>query len=656
LEKIVVYYRFCDCQSARARASFATKERCLENFLSIFKSCPVIVIADNCSPESVQWLKSLDLPVFETHLGNSGSFRYAVDLALKGLESSFSYLYLVEDDYLHRPGALEALSEGLRASDYVTLYDHPDKYLPLYDFGEVTKVFTTKSSHWKETVSTCMTFGTNSLVLAEDAKLWDRYLTGVCPQDHQAFCELRTKGRRLISPIPGFATHTAEGFLAPFVDWNSLLTLPCQEAAGSSARETPRVIFGASDKEPIPSRVEVPSPTPQETNAPPRSISIVTPWLGHPELIADYERAVVGAEVITVDNGNEPLAAKALQAMTERLGGTYLRNETNAGFAAANNQGLLRATGEIVVFLNSDISAPSGWLREVDRDVGPEGLFGPSLAHQVAYGIAWPYLGGWCVAGTRKTWDRLGGWDAEAYPGPYWEDTDLSLRALEAGFGITLTNWPVQHKGGVTIGSPVHYGDSFEHNRSVFVARAKAFLPRTGLKSTEAKRRFTEALSTPSDIQVHLDLLFGFARGNVLELGVRTGTSTTALLAGVEAHGGHVWSVDVVPACEKVFAGHPQWTFLVGDSRNPKIGSVPEKLDLLFLDTEHTYAQVSAELELWAPRVCKGGMILIHDTETFPPVKKALADFCTRHGWEPKFRTNGNGLGVVRVPLDRKPT
>ena len=65
------------------------------------------------------------------------------------------------------------------------------------------------------------------------------------------------------------------------------------------------------------------------------------------------------------------------------------------------------------------------------------------------------------------------------------------------------------------------------------------------------------------------------ARGNVLELGVRAGVSTAALLAGVSDHGGHVWSVDR-DDCAPVFAGHPHWTFIQGDSLDNL--SVPEEL------------------------------------------------------------------------------
>lgn len=57
--------------------------------------------------------------------------------------------------------------------------------------------------------------------------------------------------------------------------------------------------------------------------------------------------------------------------------------------------------------------------------------------------------------------------------------------------------------------------------------------------------RYQHYYMTESDIQHHLGLLFSLAKGNVLELGTRSGVSTAALLAGVERNGGFVYSVDI---------------------------------------------------------------------------------------------------------------
>jgi GT2 family glycosyltransferase len=216
------------------------------------------------------------------------------------------------------------------------------------------------------------------------------------------------------------------------------------------------------------------------------TITVITPWRDHAELIPDYETAVRGAQVITVDNASGPEAATQIRAMTERLNGVYLRNEVNAGFAGANNQGLAHSTGEIVLFLNNDIVAGPDFLDAVRRDTAEGALVGPAVSRQCVYCLNLVYLEGWCIAGRRSTWHRLRGWDAEAYQQPYWEDCDLCLRAREAGLDLRQATWPVQHKAGKTAGMSVFWGEIFEKNRAIFAARV---LPLYRRVVEEARRK-----------------------------------------------------------------------------------------------------------------------------------------------------------------------
>jgi hypothetical protein len=168
--------------------------------------------------------------------------------------------------------------------------------------------------------------------------------------------------------------------------------------------------------------------------------------------------------------------------------------------------------------------------------------------------------------------------------------------------------------------------------------------------SGRAADSYGERVRVFSDIQRHLPRLRREARGAVLELGVRGGNSTAALLAGVEDRGGTVWSVDVDPVCAQVFAGHPQWRFACADSRDVDavlaVG-LPDQLDLLFIDTLHEYDQVTSELELWAPRVRAGGRILLHDAEVAPGVWRGVADYSRANQLPYRLVHGSNGLGVV---------
>jgi hypothetical protein len=119
-------------------------------------------------------------------------------------------IYFVEDDYLHLPSAPKLLQEcsEIENADYITLYDHPDKYGPLYHNGEWTFIFRTASSHWRWTISTCMTFAARVKTLKEDMNTWEAWCQGPNPEDHRAFCHLREQQKMLAECIPGAAVHT----------------------------------------------------------------------------------------------------------------------------------------------------------------------------------------------------------------------------------------------------------------------------------------------------------------------------------------------------------------------------------------------------------------------------------------------------------------
>lgn len=389
------------------------------------------------------------------------------------------------------------------------------------------------------------------------------------------------------------------------------------------------------------------------------TISIISPWAGETgALLTDFYLAVQGsAQVVSVDNACPAATATALAEMTAHLCGEYIRNEENKGFAAANNQGYAAATGDIIVFLNSDVAPAGPWLAQVAADVKDGALYGPSLQAQLVAGRHVPYLEGWCIAATRATWERIrlrpwerpqpGPWDALQFQGPYWEDNKLCLDALSLGIALIQTGWPIQHKGGQTAGPIMRHAESFARNEHTFTQRVLAALQMPEMTATW--QRYMQAYHTQSDMQHHVGLLHSLARGNVVELGTRSGVSTAALLAGVEARGGHVWSVDIED-CSHLFE-HPQWTFIQGDSRNPEMPlQIGEPIDLLLIDTEHVLEVTAAELALWAPHMRPGARILLHDTETFPGVRRAVAEFCAARGWAWTNVLPCHGMAIIEVP------
>jgi hypothetical protein len=241
MTKLTVFYRISDKGNPKNRLQNLDYKSSLENFMKEFSASQIEVIADNVEPETKKWLESYNFKkLHETNLGNSGSFWYILECALKLNQNDF--VYFVEDDYVHKPNAQKVLMEGLQIADYVTLYDHPDKYMDginpeVRNGGEKTKVFLTDSCHWKITNSTTMTFASKVATLAADKKYFKAFTVGIIktnipfirrisygksPRDFNLFICLRNlKKRILISSIPGYSTHGEVDYLSPLTNWKT---------------------------------------------------------------------------------------------------------------------------------------------------------------------------------------------------------------------------------------------------------------------------------------------------------------------------------------------------------------------------------------------------------------------------------------------------
>lgn len=176
---------------------------------------------------------------------------------------------------------------------------------------------------------------------------------------------------------------------------------------------------------------------------------------------------------------------------------------------------------------------------------------------------------------------------------------------------------------------------------------------------------YRERCAEDSDIAAHLpylhDTVVRLQAKAVVELGTRYGNSTSALLAGVTETGGHLWSIDPRPMTPDTYRDAP-WTLIAQSDMEPYVVDlVPARLDVLFIDTSHTYAHTFAELMIYGERVRPGGVILAHDTEFTMdgedgfPVARALDFYCRMNGLAWVNRPGSFGLGVLEIPEDYTP-
>lgn len=227
-----VIYRISDAGYNKVKPDYITNENCLRNAVEVFGKDNFHVIADNVSDTTEQMILKYVNDIQKVSIGNgAGTFNLALDWALEHDENLL--VYFLENDYLHKSNSIDIINEGIElGADYVSLYDHPDKYIPASrggnpqiedDGGEYTKLFLSKSCHWKITNSTTMTFASTVKVLKEDETILRKWTNrGHYPDDYKMFLELREKNRILVTSVPGYSTHGETAWLSPLTDWSKI--------------------------------------------------------------------------------------------------------------------------------------------------------------------------------------------------------------------------------------------------------------------------------------------------------------------------------------------------------------------------------------------------------------------------------------------------
>lgn len=144
---------------------------------------------------------------------------------------------------------------------------------------------------------------------------------------------------------------------------------------------------------------------------------------------------------------------------------------------------------------------------------------------------------------------------------------------------------------------------------------------------------------------VELEWLYETARSlpddaAVVEVGSWKGRSTVAICEGL-APGSRLWAVDtfkgdpdvweaigpthvdVLPEFGRNTAGHPCLSTVVATSIEAAAGFERASLDWVFIDADHSYYAVLADILAWAPKVKPGGLTSGHDFP-HPGVSRAV--------------------------------
>lgn len=144
----------------------------------------------------------------------------------------------------------------------------------------------------------------------------------------------------------------------------------------------------------------------------------------------------------------------------------------------------------------------------------------------------------------------------------------------------------------------------------------------------------------------------------VLELGVFNGFSTEAILEALPVsgkrgdQGGHLWSIDIEACSEtrqrlKEFSLSNRWTFY--SSTNDVEFDWNYEVDMIFIDTSHTFDHTLFELKKFSPFAKR--FIFLHDTSSHPAVRKAIGAFLsdnTQWAWGEWYHHLGLAL-LMRI-------
>jgi hypothetical protein len=234
MSKVHIFVRHCNYSSASAhkkRPEWFSREKFFGILLNEVQknadSSTLTVIFDG-DPED-HFIKNYPDIVKVDGGSESKSFTKMLDYVLSRDDiKDEDIVYFCEDDYLHVSGFMNILMEGFETNaDYVTLYDHGDKYMPgyyeTYAKGFQIQLVPSRTIHWRTTPSTTNTYAMKMGTLKRDKDIHYKYSfhpkVGDITQDHPKFCELWNSGKSLISCIPSYSTHCDFAGIAPVINW-----------------------------------------------------------------------------------------------------------------------------------------------------------------------------------------------------------------------------------------------------------------------------------------------------------------------------------------------------------------------------------------------------------------------------------------------------
>lgn len=205
-------------------------------------------------------------------------------------------------------------------------------------------------------------------------------------------------------------------------------------------------------------------------------ISVVTVTYGTGPVVAEMLASLAAThgdgsyEVVVVDNPHPTRPGRSARQLAVFAPGVpVVTAPRNVGFGGGCELGVLHTSGDVLAFVNPDVTFtsdaltrlagtlhqlratavgpvivapvlrnPDGSVQEAGQRVDPAGhVSRVSEMPEAQHAVPVTYASAACWVITRADHERLGGFDPAFHPA-YYEDVDLALRAREAGGGCWL--------------------------------------------------------------------------------------------------------------------------------------------------------------------------------------------------------------------------